>query len=66
MLISCTAILENDMQMENLCQCIKILGGSPCVDGCEVTLAYEGSKKTADRFIDLFEQYPLHGISTIE
>ena len=66
MLISCTAILDNDLQIENLCQCIKILGGKPCVEGCAVNLVYEGNNKTAEKFIDLFEQYPVHGVSAIE
>ena len=66
MLVVCNALLDNDMQIENLCQCIKILGGNPQVDGCSVSVTFEGATATAEKFVELFEQYPFHGISTLD
>ena len=66
MLVSCTALIDNEAQIENLCQCIEILGGKPEVDGCSVGVAYEGNQVTAEKFIELFEHYPFHNITVIE
>ena len=63
--IICTAILDNDLQIKNLCECIKILGGKPSVSGNMVCVDFCGSKAKADKFIELFEQYTRHGISVI-
>ena len=66
MLLTCHARLYDDSQIENLCQCVKILGGKPCVKGNDVSVTYDGSNITADKFVELFENYPVHGVSIIE
>ena len=66
MLVTCTASLDNKLRVENLCQCINILGGKPCVDGYEVKVTYDGNDATAEKFIELFSHYPTHGIFIIE
>lgn len=66
MKIYCTAALDNEMQIMNLCQCIEILGGVPVVNKGNVSVDYEGSNATAEKFIELFEHYSRHGISIIE
>lgn len=63
--IICSAIVENDAQKENLCECIKILGGVPEVCENVVSVECEGSAKNMSKFICLFEQYPYYGFSTI-
>lgn len=64
--VICTAIVENDIQKSNLCECIKILGGKPQVSGNTVSVEFEGTANNISKFIDLFEQYPYYGFSTIE
>ena len=66
MKVYCTAALDNEQQIMNLCQCIEILGGIPRVNRGEVCVDYEGPKDKAEKFIELFEHYSRHGISTIE
>ena len=63
--ILCTTSLDNNEQVKNLCECIEILGGRPCVSGCTVCVEYHGEKDTAEKFIKLFEQYARHGICSI-
>lgn len=60
--IICTAVIENDKQRENLCDCIRILGEKPDVSFDTVSVEYTGSQNTADKFAELFAQYPYHGI----
>lgn len=64
--IVCTAIVDNDVQKGNLCECIKILGGKPQVSGNTVSVEFEGTANNISKFIDLFEQYPYYGFSTIQ
>ena len=44
--ILCTTSLDNNEQVKNLCECIEILGGRPCVSGCTVCVEYHGEKDT--------------------
>lgn len=60
--ILCTALLDNAMQIENLRQCIVILGGKPCISGNSVCVEYTGNSEKTDKFVELFDQYPHHGI----
>ena len=66
MMLSCNAVVDNDQQIANLCQCIEILGGMPRVRRNTVCVDYNGPKDKAEKFIELFEQYSRHGISIIE
>lgn len=63
--IICTAVLDNNKQIQNLCECIEILGGMPCVSGNTVCVEYHGIKAKAEKFIELFEQYARHGICSV-
>lgn len=60
--IICTAVVDNPQQRENLCDCVKILGGVPQLSGDTVCVEYEG--KNVDKFIQLFEHYVRHEIRT--
>lgn len=66
MKIICTASGLGKPSIENLCQCVEILGGIPQVSGDTVCIEYEGEKPKAEKFIELFEHYVYHGISIIE
>lgn len=66
MVVSCNAIVDNDQQIANLCQCIQILGGVPHVRKNIVCVDYEGDKAKAEKFIELFEHYSRHGITVID
>lgn len=62
MTITCTAIVENPQQRNNLCECIEILGGVPSInkEAVSVTLSRDDAK--AEKFIELFEHYVRHEI----
>lgn len=60
--IICTAVIEDDRQRKNLCQCVGILGGNPCQSGNTVCIEYDGSVITAEKYIELFAQYATHEI----
>ena len=64
MLVYAVATIDNPKQRENLCECIEILGGKPNVAFSDVVLDFNGSKEQCDKFIELFEQFPRHGIYT--
>lgn len=64
MKVICAAVVENPTQRENLCECINILKGVPCVTGDTVCVEYDGDKAKAEKFIELFEHYTRHEIRT--
>ena len=64
MKIRCSAVVENDMQLKNLCQCVRMLGGRPIKTSDDtVSVEYEGIKERVDKFASLFENYFHHEIS---
>lgn len=67
MRLFCLATVPDKRQKANLVQCIQILGGNPqTITDAEVSLHFEGSSYQCQRFIELFDQYPEHGIWTQE
>lgn len=62
MKLKCSAVVENPVQRDNLCQCIRILGGEPVEYKDKVSVEYEGTD--TDKFIQLFEHYVRHEIHT--
>lgn len=58
----CTAVIDNPVQRDNLCQCIEILGGKPTESGDTISVEYEGPN--TEKFIELFENYTRHEIRT--
>lgn len=61
MKVRCEAVLELKTQRDNLCQCIRILGGEPEVNGKTVSVEYEG--EAISMFESLFDQYQTHSIT---
>lgn len=66
MRVFCVASLDNKTQIDNLCECIKIIGGDPQVCLGEVTVEYDGTKEKCELLIELFEHYTRHGIYSEE
>lgn len=64
MKILCTVLVQDNMQKENLCECIRILGGQPTISGSVVCVEFDGKPSEAEKFIQLIEQYPRHSIVT--
>lgn len=62
MKIYCVATLDNNQQIDNLCECIKIIGGTPRVSGNDVDVEFEGLDEKCELIMELFEQYTRHGI----
>lgn len=58
-MVQCKAVVWKG-QVDNLVQCIRILGGDPQVHGTEVTVEYTGEKELA--MMDLFSHYTNHEI----
>lgn len=65
MCIICTAVVEDNIDREFLCDCVEALGGKPNVSGNTVCVEYNGEDEDAKQFARLFEQYEVHGISTL-
>ena len=57
----CEAIVEEELLQKNLCDCIKIIGGTPHQDGDKIWVDYDGRP---DKVIALFEQFSYHTITT--
>ena len=64
MRVYCVATLDNKLQIDNLCECIKIVGAEPKVCVGDVSVEYEGNEEKCELLISLFEQYTRHGIYT--
>lgn len=60
--MKCIAVLDNDIQIENLCECIRILGGDPVKNNnvVEVTAPYPSD--LASHLLLLYENYWRHEI----
>lgn len=58
------ATVRNKTQLDNLCECIRILGGDPKSSLNDVVVEFEGTEDECDIFTKLFEHYPDHGIYT--
>lgn len=65
MIIYCEATIENPAQRDNLCECINIIAGIAKVENDKVKLEFEGSKEKCELLINLFEQYPRHGMFVV-
>ena len=65
MKITCMATLDNQPQIDNLMECIKILGGKPEHILERVVVSYEGDEESCDKFFELFEHYNRHTILVI-
>lgn len=62
MKVYCVATLDNKQQIDNLCECIKIVGAEPKVCVGDVSVEYEGDKEKCELLMEIFEQYSRHGI----
>lgn len=60
MRVRCEAYVENQLQRDNLCECVKILGGNPIVIKEQVIVEYEG--ENVGKMVELFEHYVWHTI----
>lgn len=65
MRVICTAVVNDGLQRQNLIECTKIIGVKPQVSGFSVCAEYEGSSSVCDKLVELYAQYPFHGISTL-
>lgn len=64
--VICTAVVDDKRQVKNLCDCVGILGVKAVVDGSTVFAEYEGSRNTAEKLVELFKQFDVHGTVTFE
>ncbi len=51
----CSAIVLDDIKRDNLCQCVRILGGFPIECGAEVSVVYAG--ENAEVITSLFNHF---------
>ncbi|MBQ8984314.1 hypothetical protein IJ098_00445 [Candidatus Saccharibacteria bacterium] len=63
--VICTAVVEDERQRENLCECVRILSCTPNVSGNTVCVEYDDKIAVAEALVDLFKHYPTHGISVL-
>lgn len=64
MVLKCVAVVDNELQRENLRQCVEILKAKPSVDKNTVTVQVPYGTEQSEKLIELFEQYTRHEIST--
>lgn len=65
MIISFCAVVNDERQQKNLCDCVGILGAKAEVNGDVVYVDYEGATQTAEKLMELFKQYTFNGFSMI-
>lgn len=65
MKVICNATVGNDQQMDNLCECVKIVGADFYIKGNTVFAEFEGEQERGELLVDIFRQYPFHGISIL-
>lgn len=58
--VVCATIIQDIRKRDNLCQCVRNLGGTPVCNGHCVCVEYSG--ENADKLIELFENYSLREI----
>ena len=61
-MVTCTAVVDNSLQRENLYECIEIIGGKPKVDKNVVSVKVPYGSEEATKLIMLFEHYWRHEI----
>lgn len=61
----CSAVIDNQAQMQNLAECVHILGGDLHVVGNTGWVDVEGTTEEIDKYIQLFENYTRHTIATL-
>lgn len=65
-IMTCIAVLDNDILIENLRECIEILGGSPIVGQNTVKVTAPYPSDLASNLLLLYEQYWRHEITISE
>jgi hypothetical protein len=61
-MVKCSATIDNKEQLENLCECIRIIGGEPKVNKNTVSVKVPYESEAATKLIMLFEHYWRHEI----
>lgn len=64
MVLKCVAVVDNELQRENLRQCVEILKAKLSVNKDTVTVQVPYGTEQSEKLIELFEQYTRHEIST--
>lgn len=65
-IMTCVATLDNKVQIENLKQCIEIIGGKPIVDKNIVSACAEYPSDLATHLLLLYDNYWRHEITITE
>lgn len=58
-MVRCEVTIDNEFLKQNICDCIRILGGEPVVIGDNVSVTVSENQ---DKMIELFEQFGDHSI----
>lgn len=61
-MVTCTAVVDNKLQRENLCECIRIIGVEPNVNKNTIKVKIPRDSDEATKLIALFEHYWRHEI----
>lgn len=65
MKVMCNATVPDEKQMQNLGECISIVGADFYIKGNTVFAEYEGAEEKGELLVDIFRQYPFHGVSIL-
>ena len=66
MKIICTASVDEKDQRNTLCECLKALGIEVALNKKTICIEYSGDNTTSAALVNLFENYPQHGICVLE
>lgn len=61
--MTCAAVLDNDVQIDNLCECVRILGGEPVQNHNVVEVTAPYPSELASHLLLLYENYWRHEVT---
>lgn len=64
-MFTCIAVIDDPVQIKNLCECCRLLGVEPFVQNNVVTANFGVGNEKAGLVIELFEQYQFHEVRMV-
>lgn len=65
MRVICNATLGDPRQIENLCECIKVVGADYYIKDNTVYAEFDGLREKGELLVSIFRNYPDHGVSIL-
>lgn len=65
MRVICNATLADKRQIDNLCECIKVVGADYYIKRNTVYAEFDGVREKGELLANIFRNYPDHGVSIL-